>query len=522
MSEVSAPPVPERDPLFARAVLAHPGCPPRARHALLARCPEAELVSLAAVLPAAAAAELRRRTPRVPAMTPALLKEPTPAQTVLAARPPEGELFDAAVSLLPGPPADLAPGQDVRVWLAGYRPAFEAWRLMWREVLRSFPDRHPRLLALTEGTPAQTVIRDHLLGTLPWAVEPGLLAEVARADLARFEGAVLATHICRLLLQGRDVREVRDRFAPRLAALPPAARPLPESYLVPGGAHPSGGRNAAVDWITRAANTRWRLLLHPGETARSWRSSPDELTSLAAEFAERARQALLLWDPAEARPRRRADQLRWVWAMLRHLPAPLAPEVREGVTGLLTGASPVDVEAAELLAVIRCLLAAPGPNAGAEAAGHAVEDAARERALTAHAARGGDAAGFARLLAAHPAPAEALLRLTRELRTRLGGGPEERAAWVRLVLDAPECTAELVRALPAWAALRAGHPAVEAVLAAELGADPAAWERFAAAPVAPRGEAAWLPLSALLAQAAEATAAGTPVAEEPAAAPGEG
>ncbi|RKN40418.1 hypothetical protein [Streptomyces hoynatensis] len=516
MSEPPATPAAPGDPRFARAVLALPGCPPRAREAHLARCTDAGLAAFAAALPAAAARELRRRTPRVPAMTPELLKEPTPAQAVLAARPPEGELFDAAVALLPGPPADLRPGQDARAWLAAYRPAFTAWRLMWRDVLRAHPARHARLLALTEGTPAQTVIRDHLLGTLPWAVEPGLLAEVARADLERFAGAVLATRVCRLLEGGRARDEVWAEVAPELAALPQAARPLPESYLVPGGAHPSGGHNAAVDWITRAANTRWRHLLHPGEAAAEWRCPAAELAALAAEFAQRARQALGLWDPAEARPRRRADQLRWVRAMLRHLPGAPTAEVREGVARLLAGASPVDAEAAELLAAIACLAANPGPDAGdAATAATAEGDEARERALTAHAARGGDAAGFAGLLAAHSAPAEALLRLTRELQVRLGGGAEERAAWVRLVLDAPPCTPQAVRALPAWAALRAGHPAVEAVVAEALGEDAAAWERFAAAPVAPEGERAWLPLSGLLAQAADGPGEFTPPGATP-------
>ncbi|MEU0033129.1 hypothetical protein [Streptomyces sp. NPDC006333] len=65
---------------------------------------------------------------------------------------------------------------------------------------------------------------------------------------------------------------------------------------------------------------------------------------------------------------------------------------------------------------------------------------------------------FDDVLDRHPAPQQTLLDLTLHLRRRLGGGPELRGSWAEILLDRPECPAELLRLLPAWSALKARGP----------------------------------------------------------------
>jgi hypothetical protein len=93
------------------------------------------------------------------------------------------------------------------------------------------------------------------------------------------------------------------------------------------------------------------------------------------------------------------------------------------------------------------------------------------------------------LLEAHSDPGGALLTLTRELRRRLGGNPEDRCRWIRFVLRSRWCTEEVVTALPAHAAMAVVTPArqeqpnpIVTMIRARLGDHAGAWQRFAANP----------------------------------------
>ncbi|MFR9726330.1 hypothetical protein ACL02R_23635 [Streptomyces sp. MS19] len=239
-----------------------------------------------------------------PCMTPELLHAPTPPQILLAAGTPlDDEAFAAAVRGLPTAPAALRDGEDLGRWVTRHRAALDAWRTMWRDILRAHPQRHRTVLALTDGTPARPVVRDLLLGDLPWGVAPELLAELAAEDLARFDGALLAARVCRLLCAGRTPGDVRAEVAGELDALPPDARSAAEAWLGTLGAAPERGVNAAADWAVRAATGRWRALLDPAATAgdRPWRAAPADVRALAERFAAVAARALDTWQPPPGR-----------------------------------------------------------------------------------------------------------------------------------------------------------------------------------------------------------------------------
>ncbi|MDT0341976.1 hypothetical protein [Streptomyces litchfieldiae] len=489
-------------PETAAAALAHPDCPAGLRDRALRDAPDERLAALAGWPGADVVGELRRRMPERPTMTPELVKAPTPAQTVLRSPGLPDDVFDAAVGLLPGPPAEPRQGQPMEDWVRGHRAALHAWKSMWLRVLVDHPDRHGRLLSLLGEAPAGAVVRDLLLGTLPWAVEPALLEEVALADLDRFAGAVLATRICRALLAGASRDEAGERFAQELKSLSPQGRYLPEAHLGELGLDAARGARAAVEWVARAAEERWRLLLQPPED-RPWRMPERDRAALGRRFAETARAALALWEPDPDRPVRRARQVRWVRDMLLHLPK-VSPEVRDGARLLLAdaarGRGPRDEETVQLLAAIEHHSAAgvgdPAEVTVAELAALPAEtltayldavggDAAVEKALLAAVVRDdGDGPPFAEVLARHSAPSAALARLGGEVRRLLDEEPAAVAAWTREVLAAPATTAEAVRALPARAALAHGGPVVAAAVTEALGEDAAAWERFAAGPAA--------------------------------------
>lgn len=198
------------------------------------------------------------------------------------------------------------------------------------------------------------------------------------------------------------------------------------------------------------------------------------------------------------------------------------------------------VEGAEILDTIERVLADPPPAVGAdrrrtalgapgevtvrELAGvpaqalreyldrHPGYDSLVEKALLACAASGHRSDDdFEDVLRRHGSPDTVLLRLTEGLRGNLGGGPSWREAWTRLVLARREIRPELVRALPAWSALRArggryrsAHPAVVSVVRETLSADQDAWDRFATCPATYSGPTAWLRLGDLLDAAVKA------------------
>ncbi|WP_052847375.1 hypothetical protein [Streptomyces avicenniae] len=306
---------PERDALLTtlhRALRTAPDPPHPLRDTVLRACTPAELRDWGPY----GAHELARRTGEPPCMTPDFLHAPTPPQSLLSAGPPlDDEVFAAAVRLLPDAPAALRDGEDLGSWVSRHRAALNAWQTMWRDVLLTHPDRHRAVVTLTTGTPAGNVVRDLLLGTLPWAVAPDLLTELADDDLSRFDGALLAARICRLLCAGRTPQDVRAEVAGELDALPPDVRAFPEAWFGTLGAAPERGVNAAAEWAERAATGRWRALLDPTTAGeRTWRAAPADVQALAERFAAVAAHALDTWRPAPGR----ADRPRPDW--LRDLP----------------------------------------------------------------------------------------------------------------------------------------------------------------------------------------------------------
>ncbi|MFJ2866937.1 hypothetical protein [Kitasatospora sp. NPDC087314] len=158
-------------------------------------------------------------------MTPDLIKEPTPAQLVLRTERLHNDVFNAAVALLPDAP-DRTRLEDEAFdsWSNRIKTTFSAWERMWKFVLEQHPDRHAQLVETAAGTAANRVIRDQLLGSLPWMVEPRLLRRIALDDLSRFHAAMLVTRVCRFLLDGASKEETRQHFAAELADLDDTGR----------------------------------------------------------------------------------------------------------------------------------------------------------------------------------------------------------------------------------------------------------------------------------------------------------
>ncbi|WGD38704.1 hypothetical protein [Streptomyces cathayae] len=463
-------------------------------------------------------------------------------------------------------PEEVGEGSDTGDEWKQYKQAYEAWQSMWRQVLDRHPQRHRELIAWAVGTDAERVICDELLGSLPWAVEPALLAELAKADLERFSFEVLLARGCRMLRAGSDEQQVLDHFATDLSALTDEEQvPFHHALRCKSTTLLDMGCCAPVTWVQRAASGTWRHLLNPtqakdGYRPVHWQASTAMLTDLAAQFAKTAARALPYWEPKKRSWGITAREVAWVRDMVLRLPTitedikagvlPIVRDARERLRYRRSGLQPRHDERGELqeiLGTIERVLADPAPAAGADrrwtALGapdemavrdlariqtqalsdyldrHAGDDSLVEKALLSCAASGYRSHDdFEEVLRRHSSPDTVLLPLTERLRTNLGGGPSWREAWTRLVLAGPEAGPALVRALPAWSALRArsdrhgtAHPAVVATVREALGTDQDAWGRFAACPATQSGPTAWLRLGDLL----DAAAAGVPWPKPP-------
>ncbi|UED85173.1 hypothetical protein [Streptomyces profundus] len=523
---------PHADPRLTLVALSHPDCPPDTREAALRGSADQHLGALAHAgapesLRAGVVAELRRRLPQRPPapITPEALDRPDAAQLLLRSTDLADEVFDAAIPLLPGPPAQLTEGEELRDWVARHGAALAAWRTMWRRVLTAHPARYARLLTLLDDEQAETVVHQLLLGALPWTVDPELLVALAEDDLERFAGAALTTRICQLLLAGHSSDETTALVADDLDALPARDRRLPLAYLGEFGATPERGLRTASDWVARAVTERWGPLL-TAEDSHTWRTPPETRAALRERFALTALRALELWRPRPDFPLCRPEQIDWLRTLARELP-PLRGALRERATDLLAdaergrrhrrlrrGAYPVAEDRAfdQSLTELRELLGVgwrglpQDPSltelafqpAGvlSELVRDGAPDALVERLLLGHAVRGyRSGPAFAELLATHSAPTEALRRLTEELPDHLGDHPGAEETWAKAVLASGTGDARTIRALPALAALRApapepgaAGPTVLSVITEALGDDADAWHRFATGPLrAPGG-----------------------------------
>ncbi|MFD5563684.1 hypothetical protein [Kitasatospora griseola] len=521
------------------------------------------------VLTVAVAAELQRRVPEPPHFTSAMLKDRTAAQEVLRTGHLDDRVFDAAAALLPGAPERaLADGEDLTEWSKRFQAEYESWKQMWRAVLEQQPDRHARFTSATNGTEAHSVIERELLGSLPWMVDPELLRRIALADLDTFDTAMLTVRICRAVADGVSRAAARERFAAELAALDDGERQEIDFYVKDDAVlGPEFGVRSAVLWASHSADGRWRLILDPAEAKPAygvpypWRTPPKELADLARRFALVAEQALHTWQPKELYGISRAADLRWVYAMLVHLPEVTA-KTRAAVQLMIRDARRSSnrprshrhqeyedhQQFTKLLADITRIVADPLPQPSATrraALGDPAEVTSRqlsvaepavltayldqhtgndqlvENALLSCAQRSSYRSEpvFADVLARHSDPQQALRTLTHDLRRRLGGSPNDRESWTRHVLAMPDHNRETVLALPAWTALTVGgpryrdsiHPAVLALVITALGDDPHAWQRFADSPISHAGATAWLRLGEVL----DAAAHGTPWPKPP-------
>lgn len=563
---------PQSDPLYgpsmdlALLALSHPSCTPELRHQSLGRCTAVQLGRLGSaqakdVLADAVAEELRERGPRQQRMTVGLRDAPTDAQLVLRHHRLHSTVITAAVELLPSYPLlDEKGEEDTSTWLDRQEAAEQAWRTMWKQVVTAHPEHHRLLVDWSDdNNGVGYVVREQLLGSIPWDVEPELLEEIAQDDLASFPHSALATRMCRMRRDGATEQEVREHFADELAELLPQQRQRIDRLLSDDEYGLRYGCRAAIARTARAADGTWRYILNPEQAQKygrphPWRATEAQLASLAQKFAEHAAVALELWEPDPKAPVRSAEDLRWVRDLLQHLPV-VTPDVtakvrlicrdaRRGLSGRQKygryGLGSDDQQARDLLDAIERMTAEPLPDPGpARAASlgapdqvtardlagapdavlddylrcHQGNDTLVEKALLSFASRAyHSGVSFADVLKRHSDPHRALLDLTQSLRGRLGGGPNLRQAWVDAVLSLPTTGSELIRALPAWTALKArgplgqaAHPAVTSLVRTALGANAEAWQRFAASPASQAGAPAWLRLGDLLDAAANGT-----------------
>ena len=508
---------------------------------------------------------LREREPRQQGMTVGLLDTPTDAQLVLRQHRLHGTVLTAAVDLLPSHPfVDQEDEEEVSTWLERQRAARRAWRTIWKQVVTTHPEHHRLLVDWSGDHDAGHVVREHLLGSIPWKVEPELLEEIAQADLASFPHSVLITRMCRMRRDGATEQEVLGHFASELAELLPQQRERIDELLSFDTYALRYGCRAAISEAARAADGTWRYILNPDQAQQygrphSWRASEGQLASLAQKFAEHAAVALKLWEPDPKAPIHSSEDLRWVRDLLQHLPV-VTPDVKEKARLICRearrelagrrdygryGMDPDVQQARELLDTIERMTAEPLPDPGpartaslgkpdqvtvrdlADAPDAVLNDYVRrhqgndslvEKALLSFASRVYRRdVSFADVLNRHSDPQGALRDLTQNLRRRLGGDPNLREAWVSAVLSLPTTDTDLTRALPAWTALKArgprgqeAHPAVTSVVRAALGDNPEAWQRFATSPASNAGPTAWLRLGDLLDAAANGTPWPTP------------
>lgn len=555
---------------LASTALSHLSCADEQRAEALRQCSVPQLGSIgragcAEPVADGVVAELRQRGPHSQPMTPELLDEPTPAQAILRQPGVHDAVFAAALDLLPAFPRYVKRGEreDFTAWYDAYKASQHAWEGMWEQVVSTHTTRHRQLVAWATESRADHIIRHHLLGTIPWDVEPGLLEEIAGDDLARFQDSVLITHVCRMLRNGASEQQVRSQFADSLGALEPASRRSIEDFFSDVADIRDHGVHAAVSWMESAAVGTWRYILNPTEAKQrygdphTWRSSDDLLYTLGRRFAEAGAEALMLWEPQKDATYRNPRELRWVHSTLVHLPTVTA-EVGNRVRAVLKDSRPdpyarlrtrdyaaldKERELSELCASIERIIADPSAAARKAALGdpqsvtvrdlagateevledylmrHAGDDDLVEKALLSFASRSYRSKPFfADVLARHSVPQAALLGITTDLRRRLGGSPNYREAWTQEVLALPGCSPELIRALPAWTALtigggsryRSAHTAVTTVVMNTLGDSPKAWARFASSPASYSGPTAWLRLGDILDAAVHGTPWPTP------------
>ncbi|MCC3770876.1 hypothetical protein [Streptomyces sp. UNOC14_S4] len=545
---------------LAVRALGHPSCTTSLRDQVLKQCSPHQLALLAGPsaddrLASAVARTLRSLSGTTPLpMTPDLLEKPTPAQVMFAQGRLHDLVFEAARDVLPTAPHSEAPqsGEDTEAWLDRHKAAHRAWESMWRRVLTRHPDRQRQFVEWASDGTAGRPIHDVLLGVIPWTVDPALLTELAKADLERFHFNVLLAQGCRMRRDGADQEEILDRLASELTALPEEQRThFRESLTRTSTYLLDWGCRAPVHWAQSSASDTWHHLLNPAQAKDGyreveWRAPAETLAALAALFAETAARALPYWEPRDRYSAITPDDVGWVRDMLLHLPAVtedvvsgIRPIIRDARTRLSRhhpSARPRYDEVRrieEILGQVERILADPPPEAGSwrrvalgdpksvtvrELAAvqeqalsayldrHPGDDSLVEKALLSLAASGcRSSTVLADVLRRHSSAESVLLRLTTDLRKELGGGPSWREAWTRMLLNRPGTGPELVRALPAWSALRArgdrydsAHPAVVSVVFAALGTDEDAWKRFVNSPASHAGATAWLRLGDLL------------------------
>lgn len=560
-------PYPRSSMPLAAAALAHPSCTDALRGEALRRCSVPQLGVLGregcgAPLVEAIVAELKHRGPHRQPMTPELLEKPCTSQVILREPGLHDAVFSAALDLLPEIPrwtrADKSETEDVLTRYDEHMAARRAWETMWEHVVTRHTSRHRNLIEWAQDGHVMPVIREHLLGTVPWDVEPSLLEEVATDDLAGFAASDLITRLCRMLRDGVSEKETRSRFADELDALEPNVRQRVEHFFDDSADLREYGLHAAVSWAKSAADGSWRYILNPSEAKNrygephTWRAPEGLLTTLGQRFAVTAVNALHLWEPDPDPGRPRPRDLRWVHAMLLHLPY-VTGEVKEKARAVVRHVRPRsrspwehsdyttlqdERQLAELRTSIERILGDPATAARGSALGNAKQVTVRELARASDevlhdylARHAGDddlveklllsfahhshrpKLTFAEGLARHSAPEAALLQITTDLRSRLGGGPNLREQWARQVLALPDCAPELIRALPAWTALTVGgdrygtaNKTVASIVLTALGDDREAWSRFATSPASYSGATAWLRLGEILDASAKGTA----------------
>ncbi len=428
---------------------------------------------------------------------------------------------------------------------------------MWRDVLRAQEERHRQILEWAASSDsAELQIRPQLLGGIPWSVDPGLLVELAEHDLRRFPEAIAWARIAHQVSLGVPAHEVEERFREDLAHLREHKRWPLDDLLRGEKIWVESALEDPVDTAKTCVSNTWRYILETDDlpeerlSPHSWRTPPETLAKLRRKFAEAAVHVIPWWRSDSYEQRFGTESVRWLRVILTHLPeippdlkASVRPIVRTGETYLrradlsyrdhqryqdiqrlredlnflrrLMGSSFVPTSSD-----LRGLGSPDKVNVQELAALHADDldryldthpghDALVEKALLSLAFERNPAGkSFVELLARHSQPDTALMRLTLELRARLGGNPPLRRAWTALVLSLPGVGPEVVRALPLWSAVRClqGQSAVVSAVSQSLGTDERAWERFAANPATGAGDHAWLRLGDVL----DAAASGQP------------
>ncbi|WKD31175.1 hypothetical protein [Streptomyces xanthophaeus] len=557
------PPYFGRQLTLTARVMGHPSCTASLRDKTLRMCSPEQLALLGSpraddLLAAAIADVVRARIGTPPPMTPQLIDAPTAAQVLFRQGPLHDLVFESARDMLPtAPDPDASASGDAKDWLERHKQAHEAWGNMWRQILERQPDRHRDFVEGAAGTDSEHPIHEQLLGRLPWAVEPELLAELAAADLDRLSFQILLAQGSRMRRDGSDEQQILQHYEAELSACTDEEQREFRFHLERESTTLLDfGCRAPVSWVRRAASGTWRHVLNPtqakdGYRQAEWLSPAKTLAELAANFAEAAMRALPYWEPDNRYTAAQPDDVTWLRDMLLHLPTvtaevkaavrPIVRHVRGRLSNHHHGLQPRydhrrRIE--DLLDTIERVLADPPPAIGADrrraALGspenvsvrelasasaqvlcdyldrHVGDDSLVEKALLASVAgtyRSAD--DLEDVLRRHSSPDEALLRVTLGLRRNLGGAPSWRETWTSMILTRPDTGPELVRALPAWSALRArgsgpgsAHPLVVSVVCEALGSDQGAWERFANGPATYSGPTAWLRLGDVLDAAA--------------------